>query len=228
MASQRRAERRQVKQRQILTAAMAIVLERGIEGLTMPRLAEEIESAVGGLYRYYPSKDHLIAALDLMAVDAFADHLEARLDGWAPADTGNPQFTALSHIWRAIDSWFTFASEHPELYQLMSSFISAPKNVLDDPTDAQMQLHVGPILTTVVTALDRALAAGTIAPGDALLRTHVLWGVLHGIAHFRKMDARRPETLHAQALADRAVTDLLVGWGAPAAPIATARELARA
>jgi hypothetical protein len=127
----------------------------------------------------------------------------------------------------AFDSWFTFADEEPALHRLMDTLISVPLNVLDDASDAQVQRHVQPILGRCAETLAHAARVGALAEGDALVRTHVMWGALHGLGHFRKMDHRRPPELHATELRDRAIEALLLGWGGLGSQVDDSRRAAR-
>src|SRR5437867_4150451 len=77
----------------------------------------------------------------------------------------------------------------------------------------------------ILLALQKeALAAGALGPGDAEVRTHVLWALFHGVDHFRKRDRLAPPRLHARRIAVEAMDALLAGWDAPRADLAAARR----
>ncbi|MFT7579966.1 MAG: AcrR family transcriptional regulator, partial [Myxococcota bacterium] len=59
----RRAQRRETRKQEMLDAAMGIVLDEGIEALTIARIAARLDAAVGALYRYFPGKEALIVGL---------------------------------------------------------------------------------------------------------------------------------------------------------------------
>ena len=58
-----RARRRDANHARILDAAMELVAEGRLEALSMGRLAEAAAYTPGALYRYFPGKDALLAAL---------------------------------------------------------------------------------------------------------------------------------------------------------------------
>ena len=65
---------------------MEILADGGIEALTIPRLAERMDASVGGLYRYFPSKVHLLVSAlgrEFERIDAKTDRavLAERLTG---------------------------------------------------------------------------------------------------------------------------------------------------
>jgi len=65
------AERRKKAQEsRILDAALELVGEEGIDALSIKGIAERADYSPGALYRYFASKDELVAALALRAVQA--------------------------------------------------------------------------------------------------------------------------------------------------------------
>ena len=59
-----RARRRDANLARILDAAMELVAGGGLEALSMGRLAAAVDYTPGALYRYFPSKDALLARFD--------------------------------------------------------------------------------------------------------------------------------------------------------------------
>ena len=74
-----RQERRVARTRELLDAAMDLVVEDGMAGLTIGSLAERVEAAVGAIYRYFPSKTALITALQVRAVEELREVVDATL-----------------------------------------------------------------------------------------------------------------------------------------------------
>jgi AcrR family transcriptional regulator len=61
-ARQRRA-RGSLSREEILAAARALIERDGLQGLSFPRLAKQLNAGATSLYWYFPSKDDLLAAL---------------------------------------------------------------------------------------------------------------------------------------------------------------------
>ena len=78
--STRRARRRAARRQEIVDAAMQLVLEDGLDGLTIARLAKEVDAAVGAIYRYFDGKEAVIVELQLLAVQRLVEQLQARLE----------------------------------------------------------------------------------------------------------------------------------------------------
>lgn len=215
--SQRRQRRREEKTAQLLDAAVAIASAGGLAALTVGAVAERSEVAVGSIYRYFPNKDALIVAVQAYAIEAFGQFLAAKL--------AQPEERPLARVVRAFGAYAAYAKHAPDRYQLMDGLLSAPQPSLSDGDAAQVQAVLDPILARCAATLDAAVAGGWLAPGDALVRTHVAWAALHGVGHFRKRDGRVPRALHSDALANELLTALLVGWGGGAAPVREALAL---
>ncbi len=79
--SSRRHRRRLARSESILTAAMRLVGENGIEGFTLQQIADELDYAIGSLYRYFPSKGALLAELQRRVVTVAGDRA-GRLRRW--------------------------------------------------------------------------------------------------------------------------------------------------
>src|SRR5690606_35234074 len=70
------AERRKKAQEaRILDAALAIVAEGGLDALSIKAIAERADYSPAALYRYFASKDELVAALAIRAVRTLGEAL---------------------------------------------------------------------------------------------------------------------------------------------------------
>ncbi len=85
-----RSQRRQQKVQDILDAAMALVIDRGIESLTIQALAHDTNCTPGALYRYFGSKDEILAALDVQVLEHFARIFDRSLALGREALTASP------------------------------------------------------------------------------------------------------------------------------------------
>ncbi|MBW2283651.1 MAG: helix-turn-helix transcriptional regulator, partial [Deltaproteobacteria bacterium] len=62
---ERKEREKEMRQRQIITAAEKIFSAKGFRGATMEDIAREAELSPGALYTYYNKKDDLYASLNL-------------------------------------------------------------------------------------------------------------------------------------------------------------------
>lgn len=225
----RRAEKRQLRLRAVLSAAMQVVNERGLEGLTIVRVAERVDAAVGALYRYYPSKEALIVALQIEALDALRDDLErcarsvesatrrARLERKA---------AALASVAAVPLAYLSECRRMPMRHRLISDMLGAPVPVLSEQEAYTVEDAVLPVLTLAARRLQVAVERGALRRGDAGERTLLLWAGVHGLTLFSHRDRISPPERRVAALAPSLVGALLRGWGGAEKPVKTGVALA--
>lgn len=94
----------------IMDAALLIMRERGVAGLSLREIARRVQLQVSSLYEYFPSKAALYDALFLLAVRRYWEY------------KNRVAVQHFSSFWDRVTAWLTmymqFAQEHPELYQL--------------------------------------------------------------------------------------------------------------
>jgi len=205
----------------VLDAAIRIVLEGGVSTLTMQGLAQETGISIGGLYRYYPSKDAVLAALTVRALGELAQAQSADL---AKADAflrrhhaARPVGPAARALFRALVAVTTYSRavhRQPQHFALLSSFLSQPVPVLPDSFAREIEMQVTPLVSVIARELEEAVRTEALHPGVALQRTFVLWGLMQGILQFKNRDRFMPENLHARVLLSEAFLAALQGWGA--------------
>ena len=100
----------QARRQRVIDAAMALGLEGGYEAVQMRDVAAKADVAMGTVYRYFTSKDHLLAATLVHWVELLdsriAQHLEIGTSYPTTISTG-----WLSGIWSADAAWRFSESE---------------------------------------------------------------------------------------------------------------------
>ncbi len=77
------------RRRQLTTAVIEMLAETGPDGIQMREVSERSGVAMGTLYRYFPAKEHLLAAAMVAWNDILAERLEdERRSGRGAAFTG--------------------------------------------------------------------------------------------------------------------------------------------
>ena len=103
-------EKRRARTREtILEAAMQIVMQSGVEALSIREIAGRIDYSPSGLYEYFSSKEEIIDEL----VNEGFERLTARLEHGIHGET------ALSRLQEAGKVYMHFALQEPQLYLMM-------------------------------------------------------------------------------------------------------------
>ena len=156
----------------ILDAAREIISERGIEGLSMRRLAERADYSPSTLYRYFEDKE---AILDALAKDA------ARAAQSMPSERAGYSDQPLDILLQSGLRLYDFARAQPVEYQLMTSATrSSPKSLEAFLKDQNFE--------GLIDLIEQGIAAGSIRLPDgfdAELMALLLWFSIHGASMLR-------------------------------------------
>lgn len=220
MATKRKSasiEARQATRRDaVLDEAMALVERGGLDALSAVTLSKALGVVPAALYRTFPSMDALKGALVARALDRLDEDLRA-----AVGELREPsRKRALRRVVSAAGVLPALRTKDPARHRLVDLALSAPSPLFDDETALAVEARLQRVLFHVARALDDAVAAGALQPGDAELRTLALLAVVHGADHFVKRDRLAPRHLHAKRVHDEALRALLAGWGADARVLA--------
>lgn len=161
-------ERRQEQTRNDLIAqAIAMIVERGIGGLSIRTLADALDYTPGALYTYFSGKDDLI--------DAARQRCFAELNA-SVMERAAPHTTAAEMLLEAGMGYVDFASTHPNKYYLMFGM---------EPSPATSGEQRSVAMAAPLEILKRGLATGEFAlPVGYDLETAAVhcWATVHGIA----------------------------------------------
>lgn len=225
------ARQREDKTEALLDAAMGL-LDRegerdGLDALTLQRVARELGLVTTAIYRYFPSKDALLAALQRRAIEAIHRHFTATLAeqrARLAARRLAPEVAALVPILLAARTYVELPATHPEMFRLLSLMLGDTRALIaDEEARAAVPLvagFLGEIRALFAHAADVKATAHCLPPDQCTL---VFWSALHGLAQLEKLRRLAPEAPDARSLADAAAAALLRGFGA--APTHVTRAL---
>ncbi len=218
-----RERRHDANQRRIVATAMRMVEEGGLDALSMNKLAEAVDYTPGALYRYFASKDALLAEL----VRACLEDVRRSL---TTAEQALPERASpFARVFVLVRAYRAFARLRPERFALLSSTMTHPKVLLPRAADAEPVMAVMVAsLEPLSRALSDAAAAGLVAEGDVPERVLCTFALLQGVLQLQKQARLAPALLDVDRLATRGVRTLLVGWGAKPKTVESAIERALA
>ncbi|MBL4906417.1 MAG: TetR/AcrR family transcriptional regulator [Sneathiella sp.] len=165
-------EKDETKRRAIRDAAVLEVIEGGLTGASMGRIAKRAGVSPGTIYLYFPSKEELLQQIYLEIKTELHHQIMA---GFNKSDTSTLN---IKRIWFAL---FEYAREHPSDF-VFSEYVAAAQ-LLDEtrkPEVEAMAIEVATILNTAIEdgTLRRvpisALTAVLIAPALQLGRRAIL------------------------------------------------------
>jgi AcrR family transcriptional regulator len=182
------AERRRHKVRErILTAAEKVFAKEGEQGLSIRRLAEEIDYSPAAIYKYFDSKEMLV---DELKEAFFAKLME---DVHEVIDTSRPYDVRMREC---VARYIELAVEKPHHYAAAFSGESAS----DRPGDGEPgfdDMEKGRAFAMLRGMVQEGIDLGRFRPElDAALAAKSIWAGMHGLAmmmlHIPHFPAFRP------------------------------------
>lgn len=190
----------------IVDAAASVVFEEGLDALSVKRVAALADYTPGALYRYFPSKDALLAAVVVRVLEELGVRLRAAGSGAA---------TPLERIVREARAYRDHARHSPHAFALVSSMVSDPRMIIaDEPMAAEILRAALEVALPVASAFVEAALRGDIDAGDPRERTLALFAALQGAMQLRKYESRFPALVRADRVFDDVLRSLLRGFGA--------------
>lgn len=164
-------ERRQLATRQrIIQTARQIILQVGIDGLSMRALAEATDYSPSALYKYFASKDAILEAVREEAVAVLQAHSASR------AVTGA---TLPAQLYESALGYLDFAARYPDYYQLIFN----SEAVI--PRDMETLTGEDSNLAALVGFVQAGVDAGAFALPEGysvLMLAMQCWITIHGMA----------------------------------------------
>ena len=164
---------------EIGAAAARLYAKGGLDAVTMRDLAKVIGRSPMGLYRYFRTRDEIVAWLRTDAFTRFSEALEKAFSSGADA------FARARAVGRA---YLDFALKNPESYRLMFD-MSQP-----DDSDYPALVEAAARANQTVTRHVADLADAGIVSGDPLTIGRALWAAAHGVIVLHLAGRLPPET----------------------------------
>lgn len=206
----RRERKRMLKTRLILDTALQLVVEGGIDALTIHAIARQLDWAVGATYRYFPSKDALFTALQCRVISEYRQDLFHLLERYEET-----QADPLGCLVLTACHYDHYLSRHPGHLRLISLALSDSKQHLPDELGLKVIVETYPVLERLGADFERAIRLGVLSAANASDRTFVYWTAVHGVLNMKKIERFQPEQFDNKRLFINTLISLFTGWGAP-------------
>ncbi|SED66865.1 DNA-binding transcriptional regulator, AcrR family [Amycolatopsis tolypomycina] len=173
----RRTEAPERRRGDLLDAALQIVLDKGVAGLTVDEVTARAEVAKGTFYLYFRSKEQLLGALQ----DRFVDELTARQQaelGRFPA--GDWMGRLLHWMESGIRGYLAHADLHDALFHHPRSAGHGQAARHGHEADPAINQHAA----ALAGLLEAGTAAGAFALADHRAAAILLYNTMHGTADY--------------------------------------------
>lgn len=204
---------------------MKLVGANGLDGLTLQRLAADLGYVPAALYRYFDSKDALLAALQRRTIEELHERFQGeqlRLGDRVAALGLGAGDRALVSLLAAADFYVRLPRRMPERFRLVSSLLGDPRALIERDAALGNAPALFGFLGDVRALFEQAVASNALAPGRAFDRTLAYWSALHGVATLDKLARFDADTFDVQRLGALTAGSLLAGWGAETSSLESA------
>ncbi len=201
-----RQRRRAANLERILDTAMRMVVDVGFDGLSVNKLAKEVDYTPGALYRYFSSKDALMIALVARAIRDFHQEVSGNL-----ASDLDP----IQRIRAFALAFKDVALARPNRFGMVAMMMAHPRILVEDRVEAEPAMDaLTEALQPLALAFAEAQAKGLIDEGDPILRALTMFSGIQGVLQLRKQARFSPGLLDLDRMSTEMVHTLLRGWGA--------------
>lgn len=149
-----------------MDAVQRLILEGGIEAVSMRAVADRVGVTAAALYHYFANKQDLIDRVSRKAFEAF-DH--ALLDAIASQPEGS-----LERVRAIGEAYIRFATENEAYFRVIFTTDAPDPRALED-------LPGGGGYPVLREAIERAMQSGAMRRGDPDVVSVYLWALVHGL-----------------------------------------------
>lgn len=201
-AKERRERERENRKSQILDTARALLLEKGLNATSINSIARRAELSVGAIYFYYKSKEDLYAALQVEGLELLNQTIRKAVD-----EASSP----LEQVRKIARAYLQFSEENRNYFDILNYFLSSPEPIFSPDLKNQIDEHGKNSLNILIDVISRGVQDGSFKAADPRRQAVILWGTLHGILQFKKLEKTILARENHQSLYLEAVERFLEG-----------------
>jgi AcrR family transcriptional regulator len=157
----------------LVAAALRLLAERGLEGVTLRETARRAGVSHAAPYHHFPDKAHLIEALAITSFERFAAALRTAWEATPGPSIAKFQAVGLAYV--------SFALEHPEEFKLMNRPELRRAEGAPSTTPTPVQAAAGASYDVLLHAIRASQADGFIESGDPAPYALTAWASVHGL-----------------------------------------------
>ncbi len=178
-ATERREREKEARKNHILKAARTLLLKKGLHETTVNQIAKLAELSVGTIYLYYRNKEDIFAALQEEGLEILN-----RLVSDAVAAAATP----VDRIRAIATAYVDFSEKNKSYYDIITYFLSSPGQMFPARLKSRIDRTGGKVLNHLIEAIEAGMKSGEFRKIKALNHALCLWGTLHGLIQFNKLE----------------------------------------
>lgn len=173
-------------------------------------LAKRQGVTVGALYRYFESKQLLIAELELQCLNEICSTLEGVYAEQAQGECSTQD--GLLRLWEIVSAYRVLLQGSPEYARLISGILAAPNPVVAEPFRVEAVKQMFKVLDVPARIIEQLTIDGVLTNGNSRQRALTLWLTVQGIIQLEKMEPISNGLIRVDDLLRESLTDAYLGW----------------
>ena len=208
--------RRNKKFNTMLEHAMKLIVKNGFSSLTMRTLAHSLDITPGALYRYFPSKGHIIGALGNQILETYTHSIQkATAAAKQSYNDVSPQQKSIFIIGSLAKEYFTISIQAAEKYRILQMIMTDETRYMTDPDDySKFMSGSMELLQYVALQYEEAVQTKAIHKGNGFERALILLTLLQGSLQLIKFGQEMPQNINPIQIFSLGLSNHLLGLGA--------------
>ena len=209
-------KRRNKKFNQMLEHAMKLIVKDGFSSLTMRTLANSLDITPGALYRYFPSKGHIIGALGNQILETYTQSMKkATVAAKQSCKDLSPKERSIFILCSIAKEYFSISIQSAEKYRILQMIMTDETRYMTNPEDyAKFMNGSMELLQYVALQYDEATKAKAIHEGNGFERALILFTLLQGSLQLIKFGQEMPQSINPIQIFALGISNHLLGLGA--------------
>ena len=210
-------KRRNEKFNRMLEHAMNLIVKDGFSSLKMRTLADSLDITPGALYRYFPSKGHIIGALGNQILETYTKTIQ-QATGLVKQkfQDCSPQERSLFVLGSIAKTYFVTSVQSSGKYRILQMIMNDETRYMTNPEDYDKFMSGSiELLNYVAQQYEDAVQSTLIREGNSFERALLMLSFLHGILQLNKFGQEMPSFVKPHQIFSLGLSNHLLGLGAP-------------
>ena len=208
--------RRNKKFNRMLEHAMRLIVKNGFTSLTMRTLANSLDITPGALYRYFPSKGHIIGALGNQILETYTKSIQRSAASAKEyyRDVSSKQ-KSIFIIGSLAKEYFMISLQSREKFRVLQMIMTDETRYMTNPEDYSNFMNASvKLLQYVAQQYDDAAKVKAIHEGNGFEHALVLLTLLQGSLQLIKFGQEMPQKINPMQIFSLGISNHLMGIGA--------------
>jgi AcrR family transcriptional regulator len=178
-STERREREKLARKNHILDAARTLLFKKGLHATTVNQIARLSELSVGTIYLYYKNKEEIFAALQKEGFDIL---YKMMVKGVKKSEDPIQKVKSIAI------NYVDFSENYKNYFDIINYFLSTPELLFPPELKNSIDKTAGRSLELLIASIEEGIESGFFKQVDAKKHAVALWGALHGLIHFKKLE----------------------------------------